>query len=486
VNILFPVPIAIFATVAFLFLVASGRASGLKCVLVASYCGIMVTSFTGGASGGIWLAPLFLFLIGLVVIWRPIMPAFNSTMMTRFTYGMFCLFIVGTFVGLLRYDPSLEFIKAGRFRILFGIPIRYLMALYRFHTVIFLFLAFALPLRYYVDRRLFLRCFLLCWFFSLVLAVAGIIDYFGIYDLAYDYRRLAGFGHVAILGFHRDAAGKMLVAGIFMTFAMTQLTRSYCLKLLGYWSIPILIMGMLTSHSRSAMLMLAAGALSLALTLGGARAIKGVLVTVIGAVIIYIIISQIPVLRERFGFIFGMGFGAYGAGVARLTGWATIIKWLLASPGIIMFGAGFQNYHYFANLQEQVGFLEHPHNIYLQVLAEHGVIGFIIFMVWLISICRWLISWRRTVTDKIDKMMPGIFLAFMFGFMVSSIPGGGLLPSASGVPLFLYFCLLLGIWVSYYRTQMAELNVMWETEYYEDDEQTYDWQPEFQGENYYY
>jgi len=74
-------------------------------------------------------------------------------------------------------------------------------------------------------------------------------------------------------------------------------------------------------------------------------------------------------------------------------------------------------------------------------------------------------------------MMPGIFLVFMFGFIISCIPGGCLLPSASGVPLFLYFCLLLGIWVSYYRTQMMELSGMLEAEYW-DYEEAQVWEPE--------
>lgn len=66
----------------------------------------------------------------------------------------------------------------------------------------------------------------------------------------------------------------------------------------------------------------------------------------------------------------------------------------------------------------------------------------------------------RYIPDKTDRMMPGIFLAFMLGLIISSTTGGSLLPSGSGIPFSVQLYVLLGIWVSYYRTQMLELNAM--------------------------
>ena len=55
----FPVPIALYAVAGLFLLFFSRRAGGLKCVLATSYCGIIITSFTGGTSGGVWLAAFF-------------------------------------------------------------------------------------------------------------------------------------------------------------------------------------------------------------------------------------------------------------------------------------------------------------------------------------------------------------------------------------------------------------------------------------------
>ena len=90
------------------------------------------------------------------------------------------------------------------------------------------------------------------------------------------------------------------------------------------------------------------------------------------------------------------------------------------------------------------------------------------------------------IPDKVDRMMPGIFISVMLAITVSCLTQESLSPSPAVVPWLVHFLVIFGIWISYYRTQMAELNAMWETEYYEDDEETYDWQPEFQGGNYYY
>lgn len=464
-----PAPILVFVVLACLFLFFSRRGRGLKCVLVASYCGVIIITFTGGASGAIWLAPLFLFLIGLVVIWRPIMPAFNSKMTTRFICGMFCLFIIGTFVGLLRYDPSLEFVKAGRFRTLFGISIQYLMALYRFHTVIFLFLAFALPLRYYVDRELFLQCLVLCWFFTMVLVVLGLLTYFRVGNFSFSYGILERYS--GAMGFGRHGHANMLVAGTFMCFAMTQLTRNHLLKMFGYASIPILIISLLFTFSRTAMTVLTVGALSLAVTLGGARAFKGILISFVGAIIIYITLMQVPELRERFLAFAGPGgvtMLEFAAG--RILGWASILKWLVGGPGVVIFGVGFQNFQYFVNLYSEVVELEAAHNNFLHSLVELGVLGFLVFIGWLVSIFTWLISWRRTMTDKVDKMIPGIFMSLMLGLAVSCMTSETLSPSAGMVSWQIHFYIIFGVWVSYYRAQMTELYAAENADYLTMDE----------------
>lgn len=462
-----PAPILVFVVLACLFLFFSRRGGGLKCVLVASYCGVIITSFTGGASGAIWLAPLFLFLIGLVVIWRRREPILGTRKMARLTYAVFMTFIIGALVGLVRYDPSLEFVKAGSFTTFLGIPVQYLMMVYRLHIVAFLALAFVLPLRYYVDRELFLQCLVLCWFFTMVLVVLGLLTYFRVGNFSFSYGILERYS--GAMGFGRHGHANMLVAGTFMCFAMTQLTRNHLLKMFGYASIPILIIALLFTFSRTAGVALVVGAISMAITLGGARGLKGVLISLLGAIVVYVALMRFPALRERFLF-FAAGTPIGEISVARWSGWASLIKWLAKSPGILMFGAGFQNFHYFVNLLKEQLALEAAHNNFLHTLTELGILGFLVFIGWLVSIFTWLISWRRTMVDKVDKMIPGIFMSLMLGLAVSCMTSETLSPSAGMVSWQIHFYIIFGVWVSYYRVQMTELYAAENADYLTMDE----------------
>jgi O-antigen ligase len=481
VGIGYPVPIIIYASLALMFLLFSGRAKGLKCVFVASYCGVMITSFTGGVSGGIWLAPLLLFFMSPVAARRPSCYAFGSGKMVRLTYMIFLVFFAGVVIGLVRYDPAVEFAKGGSFRTLFGVPIRYLMMIYRLQTMTFLTLAFVLPLRYYIDRKLLLQFLMLCWVFTLVLAVLGILDFTGFADFRFQWGRLEEIqtgAQAGIFGFNRAAYGKMLITGMFICFAMTQLTRSYNLTILGYTSIPILVIALLFSFSRSSFVALAIGAVSLAVTLGGARAFKGILVSLFGLIVISIVLMQSPGLRERFlpllPFLGGQQGGVSAAELSssRIEGWAAVLKWLFSSPGVVMFGVGFQNFNYYIKVYAQVGALEGGHNSWLTSLAEFGILGFLLFNAWLVAIFSWLVSWRRVMTDKVDKMMPGIFISLMLGLVASCMFSETLMPAQGMVVWLAHFYMLLGIWISYYRTQMLENFA--DVEYFDGEQYVYD------------
>ncbi len=442
-------------------------------MLVASYCGVYITSFTGGVSGAIWLGPIFLLLIGPIVLMQHKKGEVlgSEGMLIKLTHFLFIIFLLGVIVGLLRFDPEVEFQKAGRFTTLFGIPIQYLMAAYRLHTVIFIFLAFTLPQRYYIDRPLFMQCLKLCWFFAIVLAIAGILDYLGIANLKFSPRWMGRIGGTAIMGFGKGNYGMIMITGILVSFAISQLTRSYLMKILGFVSIPLFVTALLFVRSRSTALGLVVGGLSLVVTLGGAKAFKGVLVTLVGAIVAYAVVMRFPELRERLRFFEIFYASAPGAltmtevGLSRTSTWIDLIKWLAESPGVLVFGVGFQNFQYFILLHAKAVKLETAHNYYLTILAESGIVGLSVFIGWIVSILYWLISWRRTVIDKADKVVPGIFMSLMVALLTVSMTGGVMAPARGGTSWMVLFYLILGIWVSYYRTQMNE--IYYETEYYD-------------------
>ena len=477
-RIFFPVPILLYTLAALMVLVFSRRAGSLKAVLVASYCGVSITSFTGGSSGGIWLGPVFLLLLGpIVLLGHKKRPQLGSVRMVKFTHALFIIYIIGIFVGLLRYDPILEVEKAGAFTTLFGIPVRYLMVIYRIQTVAFVFLAFTLPQRYHIDKPLFLQCLRLCWFFTIVLAVGGILNYIGAADLTFSrYVGVPG-APTLIVGFSKTNFALIMITGLLVSFAISQLTQSYILKALAAASIPLFVMALLLSQSRSSVVALIASGLFLVFVLRGTRLFKGILVALGSVITVYVVMMWFPEVRERLGFLeifystSPQPLRAVEVGQTRISNWTNLLKWLVVSPGILAFGAGFQNYHYFIHLHAGTVGLSTAHNNYLTILAESGIVGLSVFIGWFVSIFYWLRSWQRTVIDRTDKLIPGIFMLLMVAVMAACLTGEILAPTVGVVSWVVIFYLMLGIWISYYRTQMMELSSMWEAEYYNNYEQ---------------
>jgi len=455
----YPIPILIFNVVALLFLFFS-REGGLKAIIIASYCGVIVISFTRGSSGGIWLASFFLFIIGISVIKKPKLPAFNSLLVIRFTYLLFIFFIIGIFIGFFRFNPILINIKAGTYKTLFGIPLNYLIAIYRMHIVASLYLAFIIPIHYYVNDELFLKCIKLCWIFYVILAVLALIDYFGIADTAFSFRRVEGFRHVAILGFNRASIGLMLMTGFFMSFTMIKLTKSSILRKLGYISLPIIILSLFTTFSRSAVISFFIGIITLAIMVASIKGMKGIWIALLCILFIYAGVLRFPEINKRFNFLLSGKFDVHsGAAGTRLIGWQDTLNWLIDNPDVFILGVGFQNFHYFVNLEKKATFLEAGHSNFLHILIELGIFGFFIFIFYIISIFIWLIKWVHTISGKSSKLIPSIFIALMFAIIASCLTQESLAPSFPMVPWLIHFFIILGLWISNYRAKIIEILV---------------------------
>lgn len=451
--------LSIYGILALLYLVGARRAGALKCVFVASYCGVVLISFTTGTTASMWLVTVLLILLSWIVVNRRANPSFGSTMVSRLTYALFAVYIYGILVGVVRYDPSLEVIKAGVAKSFLGVPLRFLMAGYRTAVVISLFLAFSLPLRYYVDRKLFTQCLALCWCFAVVLSIIVIVDFAGIADLRLTGREIVfdESVHRGALGFQRATLGLMLFAAIFLTFAMTQTTGSYTLKMAGYGSLPVLIAALLFSFSRAAMLGMTVSGVSLVLTLGGRRAFKGLIIACLGAIVIAWVVGQFPEVRERATFWFTGEMSFYDVSSGRVQGWIELLRWISRNPLIVLTGCGFQNFNYYVKIEEAGTYLAYAHNNYLHILVEEGILGFIVFIVWMLSIFRWLVSWKRSVSDSKQRTIAGVMVSLMGGLFVTCLTQESLAPSPTVIPFTTHFYLILGLWVSYYRSTMCEL-----------------------------
>ena len=259
------------------------------------------------------------------------------------------------------------------------------------------------------------------------------------------------------MGFHRGSHGLMMLFGIFLSYAMTQVLRSRTLKTLAWASAPLLIVALLFTWSRAAALAMAVASISLIITMGGARAVRGILLSVFGVITIAYVLSYFPDVYERVSF-FRTGDIGHSGGLRLLT-WGLIVQYLFASPSVLMFGAGFQNFHYFMNLSETAVELEAAHNGYLHVITEHGIFGFAIFAAWLAAICLWLWRWRRQSREPVAQVTAGVLLSMMIAMVVSSLTQESLSPSFAQVAWLVHFYLILGMWISWYR---CETTLAWQ------------------------
>ena len=76
------------------------------------------------------------------------------------------------------------------------------------------------------------------------------------------------------------------------------------------------------------------------------------------------------------------------------------------------------------------------------------------------------------MTDKVGKMMPGIFISLMLGLVASCMFSGTLVPGHGMVVWLAHFYIILGVWISYYRTQMLENFT--DSEYFDGEQYVYD------------
>lgn len=448
-------PAAVFAGLV-LFLLAFGRRhGGLYAVLAASYCGVILVSFTRGTMGSVLLVQVLLILLAPRCLGRRALPAAASKVPTRLTYLLFAAYLIGIPVAAIRFDPSMAMYMAGRFQSTGAMSLRLAMTGYRLFVWTTLVLAFVLPLGYEIDRPALCGCLKAAWLLSTVLALAGIVDYLGLADMKFDLTvslQEAQTLHEVIMGFRRGALGMISLLGIFLSFAYLLLSRGSWTRMLVGLSFPILIGGLVCSWSRAAMLGVVVAAILLPLTMGAAR-LRVILPGLVCVLAVVVAVAVSPNLRERLTF-FGTG-AVDGSIEGRLGCWRALLHYLAASPGVLLTGVGTQNFQYALRESAEVVNLSAAHNQYLQLLAEIGLGGVTVFLLWLAALVRFLLTWQRQALDRVEKVLPGVLIAVLAGILVSGFTQESLAPSASMVPWLLHFYLILGIFVSWYRYERA-------------------------------
>ena len=92
------------------------------------------------------------------------------------------------------------------------------------------------------------------------------------------------------------------------------------------------------------------------------------------------------------------------------------VKFMADNPHMLFLGKGFNNRIYSMN---QYGSLT-PHNMYLNMLLEGGIVSFILYFGWLYAYLKYFISISRI---KEYKIVAGLYMAFIIAMLVSLFGG---------------------------------------------------------------
>ena len=364
---------------------------------------------------------------------------------------LLAIYFAAALVAFLRYDMSTEMANADLSRTL-PVSLSILMTAYRIFLLVTLGAAMFLPLHFRVSRPDLARILRVCWIMSVILSVCGILDYFGVANLAFSYRRDAGYKHVSVMGFHRGPLGMISVYGLFLTVACYFIHRGGSVRKAVPLLLPLQFASLVLSWSRVALISLACASLAL-LCFPGVRH-RGRLVVGLGiaAGLVMLGLGLDDEIYQRL-FFFSTGYTDTSLDTRAQT-WQSLVDVIWNDPSILLAGCGFGNFNYYYNSGMGAVSLEVAHNNYLHVLSECGVAGLAFFLTWLAVVLRWALRWQRRMTDPVVRAVHLCFTGILISAAASCLSQESLTPANATVPLVLHFFLLHGVWLAWSRTEM--------------------------------
>ncbi|WP_102194366.1 O-antigen ligase family protein [Microbacterium aurantiacum] len=175
------------------------------------------------------------------------------------------------------------------------------------------------------------------------------------------------------------------------------------------WAIPsvlILAVGLITTGSRGPLLSVAAAAIVMALFSGRRRIAKVLAISGAGG-LAYWAVAELPFFAEsRFKSLLSEGFSDQ----AREMFWRITLPVIEEYPG----GVGFGNWAAHAHAPAQFFY---PHNIFLEIFGEFGIIVGVIFVVVVLAVLLGLI--RRSGKDPVALVVLALFVGELVSVNVS-------------------------------------------------------------------
>ncbi len=316
---------------------------------------------------------------------------------------------------------------------------------------VFLFIATIMLLQKKSDIVRFVAVFVV-----MSIAVSGIMIYEGIQSiLSGDF--LGYFARLTILGANPIGIARVLAIAIASLSVIAFFEKSRTRRFYLFALIMFLFIALLATNTRGPVLSLIAGMVVFILFLSGSKPSK---IISYSSLLVAIIIIMFMVLPEqfinRYFLLFGEEYGVYAqigtepdTRATRLEMWGQAGSLWLSDIKSFFIGRGTGSFPLLSTMHD---FRWYPHNIFLEAVAEFGIIGLLVVLVVLGKMVDVAKScWTMAGNDEKEKVL---LLVILVPIIVSffAVQMSGDFPSNR--LLWMQF----GILVAYWRIRTSEMN----------------------------
>ncbi len=293
-------------------------------------------------------------------------------------------------------------------------------------------------------------------FVVMSIAVSGIMIYEGIQSiLSGDF--LGYFARLTILGANPIGIARVLAIAIASISVIAFFEKSRTRRFYLFALIMFLFVALLATNTRGPVLSLIAGMVIFILFFSGIKSSKIIPYSLLAVSVLIILFLALPEqFINRYFLLFGKEYGVYAQIGTELDTRATRLEMWMQAGGLwlsdiksFLIGKGTGS---FALLSTMHDFRWYPHNIFLETVAEYGLIGLLVLLTVLGQMG--IIAKSCWTMVKRDDKQKVLFLVILVPAIVTFFA----VQMSGDLPTNRLLWLQFGILVAYWRIQTSEMN----------------------------
>ncbi|MHB8168797.1 MAG: O-antigen ligase family protein [Thermoleophilia bacterium] len=250
-----------------------------------------------------------------------------------------------------------------------------------------------------------------------LLLLLRVIVLSAIVPLAYGFYQLAtGTGNLETAGFNRIDATFVhpnpygFYLAVMLLLCIPLLLESKQTRERAFYGalVTLMTVSIIFTYARAAWLSLLAGLVVLA-------AVRYRKLFILMPVVLGLLLFFVPSIFDRFQELMGFSQGQ-GSMYSRVTIWRYLLPYFYQSPVVGAGLGGFSDY-----MQEGLGYVYMPHNDYLRVLIDTGVVGIVSYLAIWLGLARGAIRAYLRLHDEIFRVVGLAVLAIVGAYLVMTI-----------------------------------------------------------------